>query len=190
MPLAEKWNAEYRFSEGRGASRWKQILKNHFVHLTQFGSHDPGQEKKQWRRDLEIAAKFTVDEICPDWRTNSADLATYKAIMKEAARKNSPRQHWLREKAYAWLKSLPRWSPGHTIQVEQESLHPGHAIAVAHEIFLRSAGKFQKFVKHLRGRGKGNEAIGKLIDAHCKLARHNNIDNLPGDGIAHQVFDI
>ena len=63
QPLPKKCNADYRFSEGRGTSKWTQILKNHFVNLTQLDSHDPGQAKKQWKRDLKTAAQLMVNKL-------------------------------------------------------------------------------------------------------------------------------
>lgn len=153
------------------------MFKNHFIHLTQFA---PGRDKKQWKRDLVIAATRTVKDICPD-------RATKNLIQKETERTASPRQLWLRETACNWLKCL-KWFDGHKIRIEQEELHPGHAIEVAHQIFLDSAGSFENFVKHLRR--SRNQTVHKLVCAYEELRelRERIFDDFIDIEMARQVF--
>lgn len=191
--LAAKWNAGFRGSSGtKGTSVWKQILKNHFVQLTQFDSQRSGQEKGdlkkgKWKWDLKTAATRTINEICPLWQNNSTHRAIYNLILQEADKEMSPRKRWLEEKAYAWLKNLPTWSDNSKIQIEQESLHPGHAISVAYYIFLGSPYNFATFVKYLRTRH--NETIEKLISAHDAQAAHHYQTLRQHQPIAREVFD-
>ena len=134
-----------------------QSLKDNFLQLTRFTSDDPGKRKRQWREDLTAAADQTVLEMCPDWANNPRDRAIFDLIEKTKQRKKSPRQEWLREKAYAWLKWLPP-------ELQQQDWYPGHAIQVAHHLFLSGSGKFDVFLKHLRQRN--NLKIIFLIRSH------------------------
>lgn len=157
--IAIKWNDEIRPSKTRTAGHeWKQLLKNKFVFLTQFESTEPSKQKKKWREDLVRAAKETVAEICPDWASEPADHAAYDLIMKEINKTKNPRQAWLSEKAYAWLKCPPP-------EIERMSWYPGHAIQVAHQLFLNGGGKFASFMKYLEK--QKNPAIKDLIQAHA-----------------------
>ena len=122
-----------------------QLLKKFFLYLTRFGCDDPDKRKKHWREDLATAADQAVLQICPNWATNTRDRAIFNLIEKAKQRKQSPRQEWLREKAYAWLKWLPP-------ELQQPAWYPGHAIQVAHHLFLSGSGKFHVFLKHLRQR--------------------------------------
>ena len=190
LPSAVKWNAEYHSSTSkatselkqtcssrtRGASsKWKQTLKNHFVQSSRFDSLDSDQGKNTWKQHLKTAAERTIDDICPLWRSDDTHRATRALIMKESNRRSSPRKRWLEEKAHAWLKCLPTWPEGSEIQIEHHSLHPGHAISVAHHIFLGSRYNLSQFIKDLRKKGN----IKKLISAH---------DDYFGDESGRQVF--
>ena len=151
------WNPGLSGSGVRGTAEWMQSLKDNFLQLTRFTSDDPGKRKRQWREDLTAAADQTVLEMCPDWATNLRDRAIFDLIEKTKQRKKSPRQEWLREKAYAWLKWLPP-------ELQQQDWYPGHAIQVAHHLFLSGSGKFDVFLKHLRQRN--NLKIIFLIRSH------------------------
>ena len=109
LPSVVTWNEEFRFSEGRGTAVWKQVLKNKFVHLTQFASRNPRQ-RKQWTKELVTAANLAVEKICPDWQTEEKDRAIrnliYKTIQTAIKKKKSPRADWLKEKACAWLQYI------------------------------------------------------------------------------------
>ena len=52
---AAKWNLAYRGSGTTGpCSKSRQIPQKHFVQLTQFDSHDSGQEENKWKQHLEM----------------------------------------------------------------------------------------------------------------------------------------
>ena len=142
LPSVKEWVITYRRYGIRGAkTEWKQILKNKFVLLTLFG--DLGSRRKHWRADLEKAADQTIEETCPGWKVDARDKSTYHKIQNEKLRKKSPRQDWLKEKAYSWLKVLKP-------KPEMSSWYPHHAIQVAHQIFLSRGGKLQSFVNYLK----------------------------------------
>ena len=142
LPSVREWVIKYRRYGIRGAkTEWKQILKNKFVLLTLFGPSR--QQRKHWRSDLEKSADQTIAEMCPDWKFDIRDRDTYDKIQKEKLRKKSPRQDWLKEKAYSWLKVLKP-------EPHMLTWYPHHAIQVAHQIFLSRGGKLQSFVNYLK----------------------------------------
>ena len=142
-PIVIKWNSEFHCSGVRGATEWKQLLKNNFVYLTQFASDHPGTRKKWWKADLTTAATQAIAKMCPNWPTNPTERVTYNLILQAARKTSSPRQDWLREKAYTWLKCLPP-------ELQTSIWYPDHAIEVAHQLFLNGSGKFHSFMKHLK----------------------------------------
>ena len=101
--------------------------------LTQFSTS--GSRRKCWREDLEEAAQQTILDFGPDF-------AKWIQLELDKKLKKSPRQDWLQEKAYMWLKSLH--SDG-----QKYAWYPHHAIEVAHKLFLSDTGKFDTFVKYL-----------------------------------------
>ena len=153
LPKVIQWNADFRRSSGRGTQPWKQTLKNKFVHETQLATNEPHKQKKKWKKDLQKAVDETIAETCPNWKTEKADLKLYNKIRKVTERR-SPRQDWLQEKAYAWLKS-PHGR-------EMLRRYPGYEIQIAHEIFLRGAGELCSFIKYLRKR-KQSTYLKQLI---------------------------
>ena len=141
--------------------KWKQVLKNKFVYLTQFSNQ--GCRQQFWKIDLEKAAQQTVKETCPQWKvgSNHADRATYDKIQEELAKlsRRNPRQDWLFEKAYCWLKSS---SP----EMRNAVWYPQQAIQVAHALFV-STGKFVSFKKYLNHKSRRRQSpIDKLLEAY------------------------
>jgi len=127
------------------------------VHKTKLATNDPYKQKRKWRKDLQQAVNETICEICPNWKTEQADLKLCNKIQKETERKRSPRQDWLQEKAYAWLKS------SHKCNMLRD--YPRNEIKIAHEIFLCGAGDIRSFVKYLKNR-KQSPYLKQLINAH------------------------
>ena len=167
-PFVSDWSNKYCGTEQkRGAREYKQLLKNKFVHLTQF-CPNPHERKRRWRHDLETAAEETANELCPNRGSNAEHLAIYRSIQTslDKAMKTNPRQKWLYEKACAWLQLLAPEDQNSQIKVEGEVFYPRHAIKIAHHIFLRCAGKFESFMKYLDKRRKHNKTIDQLIEAH------------------------
>ena len=163
-PSVIEWNKNFsKGPNGRGATEWKQSMKNNFVHLTQLDTNNPAIQKNKWREDLATAAAQTVDKLCQDWETNKAHKGIYESIQREKKRKGSPRCPWLREKAHAWLQSVPP-------EAREESWYPKHAIQVAHQIFLNRSGIkecFKAFVGYLDKRTAGKETlIADLLKKH------------------------
>ena len=144
----------------RGQDIWKQSFKINFVLLTQFS--DPGRRRKLWKEDLNTAATLTAARICPNWQSDFTEKTTYNCIqgLKIKKMNKSPRQDWLQEKAYLWLKSLHLNTP-------KPVWYPHHAIEVAHKVFLSDAGKFPTWMKYLSLPGRRRqEPIDHLINAH------------------------
>ena len=139
----------------KGTVPWKQELKNTFVFLTRF--KDPGQRRKHWKEDLLRAAHQTVDAICPNWRVDSKDRTTYNLIHKLAQRPTSPRQDWLCEKAYMWLKWLALQPP------QNVPWSPVLAVQVAYELFLSGPSKIESFVRFLEK--KNQPHINEFLQA-------------------------
>ena len=152
-----KWNAELSCDRVGRAKEWKQLLKNNFVHFTQFAIADPSKQKQQWRQDLMKAATQTIAATCPEWAIKPADREKYDLILRETQRTTSPRQEWLRERARTWLLSMPP-------QLQMSTWYPNYAIPVAHQLFLGDSDKFQAFIEYLRRRK--NPIILHLIQAH------------------------
>ena len=142
--------------------KWKQLFKNNFVHLTQFAEKSTRQQS--WKKELSEAARLTVVETCPRWESDQTDRAIYNQIQNELTQKSkrSPRQGWLFEKAYGWLKSLE-------YSESKRVWYPHHAIRVAHELFLSDSGKFQSFMpafmKYLNHKSRRRK-IADIIHAY------------------------
>ena len=159
-------------------------LKNNFVHLTQLACDNPCRQKKKWKADLAKAFDKTVKELCPDWESNTKDRGLFDLIQKETEelKKRSPRQNWLQEKAYAWLKSL---SPAD----KKSTWYPELSIKIAYQIFLRGAGNFRSFVKYLEKRKQ--PAIMELIAANKRvsLAQSTGMDRALIDLLVSNEID-
>jgi 8-oxo-dGTP pyrophosphatase MutT (NUDIX family) len=153
LPGVIKWNAEFCHSSGRGTRQWKQKLKNKFVQKTQLDAIEPYRRKKKWRKDMQEAVEETIGEICPNWKINKDEFKLRERILGET-KKRSPRQDWLQEKAYAWLKS----SHGR----ETLGCYPGNEIKIAYSIFLKGSGQFCSFMNFLRKR-KQSKYLKQLI---------------------------
>ena len=140
-----------------GSETWKQFFKKRFVFLTQFS--DPGRRKALWKDDLKSAAWQTVAKKSPKWQLDKTDACMYQCI-QQAMNKHmdkSPRQDWLQQKAYLWLKLL------HILKCT-EIWYPHHAIEVAHRLFL-SDSKLQTWKNYLSNpTRKRQEPIGKLLN--------------------------
>ena len=152
-------------SNVRTGKEWDQILRNRFVCLTQFTNQ--GGREQFWQTDLKEAAQQTVAKICPNWQTgNDSDRAIYAKIqakvMKLIESKKSPRQDWLFQTAYFWLRSLDG-------QTQNFFWYPQQAIPMARAIFT-SSGKFQSFMNYMKRR---QPPINQLIEA-CE-----SINSLP-----------
>ena len=154
-----KWNAEFTPSGVRGTVKWKKILKNNFVYETRL--QDPWQQRKDWKADISIAVNKTVTKLCPNRVSDDKERAMYNSILGfENRMKTSPRQGWLSQKAYAWLK----WSTLHPPQ--NAPWYPAFAILVSYELFLSGGpGKFESFMNILKKK-TNQPQIKQLIIAH------------------------
>ena len=156
------WTGEVKKSE------WKQSLKKKFDHITQFARHDSHQRKSKWKEDLIEASRQVVEEVCPKWQVEESHRKIHDKIQAEVQKgmETCPRRDWLYEKACAWLQSLASEVKKSKMHVAQQVFDPGYTIKIAYHIFLRGAGNFEPFVKYLERRGRNNETIKQLIQAH------------------------
>ena len=151
----------------RTGKEWKQILRNRFVYLTQFTNQ--GGRNQFWQKDLHKAAQQTVTQICPDWQnSNDSDRATHTEIQDRVKKliesKKSPRQDWLFQTAYFWLKSLDA-------ETQNSIWYPQQAIPMAHAIFA-SSGKFRSFMNYMkRDLRRRQPPINQLIEAYESINR-------------------
>ena len=148
-------------SNVRTGIEWKQILRNRFVYLTQFA--EQCGRNQFWQIDLERAADQTILETCRNWKSDVKDRAKYTEIKEKLkkliASKKSPRQDWLFQIAYFWLKSLGN-------EIKNAVWYPEHAILVAHAIFA-SSGKFKSFLNYVKRDARRRQpVISMLIRAH------------------------
>ena len=164
MPSVVQWNDEFTTPSGvRGTKKWTQYLKNTFVYLNRL--KDPWEQQNDWKHDMSIAANETVASFCPNWMSNSKHRDMYNSINAwingfTNGTKSNPRQIWLSQKAYAWLKWLTLQHPQNT------TWYPALAIQVAYELFLSGgSGKFESFMNYLKKK-KNQPKIEQLIIAH------------------------
>ena len=160
-------------SDVRTGKKWKQILRKNFVFLTQFTNK--GGRQQHWQIDLGTAIEVTMQLVCPNWQTDSNHNKIYIEIQDKVNKmlqtKKSPRQDWLFQTAYFWLKSLNTGS-------QRFVWYPQQAIPVAHAVFA-SSGKFESFMNYMK-RPARRPHIKQLIEA-CE-----SIDSLPV-GISYHV---
>ena len=159
--LVIKWIHEPRpYCKG---PEWKQVLKNVFVILNQFDS----QNRQHWTVDIERAAKQATDQCWRKWQHDKVDTNLAKIAAEVVKlKKKSPKQDWLVEKAYCWLKSLPR----EILKVQDAGWYPQHAIEVAHRLFV-SSGKFVTFMNYLKQPNRRRQdPIDMLIEARIPIA--------------------
>ena len=150
----------------RAGKKWNQILRKNFVYLTQF-THLGGRQQ-YWQTDLKTAVEKTIQQVCPNWTIDSNHHNIYLEIqeklnkMLEAGK--SPRQDWLFQAAYFWLKSLNTGS-------QHLDWYPHQAIPVAHAIFA-SSGKFKSFLNYMkRDARRWQPPINQLIAAYESICR-------------------
>ena len=173
------WNfSSYKSLGVRGTSGWKQQLKNNFAFFMRFQDSDVTQGS--WKQHLQAAANRTIEEMCPDWKSDSAKRAMYESIKKIVLRKRCPTSGWLVEKAYAWLKWLSQ-------KPDRPQWYSIHAIAVAYELFLSgSGGRFSTLLNYLKGK---HPAIDKLLQAHesnvASCRNSNAVDHSASSGCLH-----
>ena len=169
LPSVVKWNDEFTTPAGEKGTgtKWKQYLKNKFVYLTRL--KDPWQRPGDWDRDISIAVNETVASLCPNWKSNSKDRDMYNSINTFVhGIRTSPRQRWLKEKAYAWLKCFTPQN------LRNKTWYPARAIRVAYELFLSGgSGKFESFMNYLKKNGKNHPKIQQLIVAHGSCALYD-----------------
>ena len=80
--------------------------------------------------------------------------------------KRNPRQEWLFEKAYCWLKS--------SNMDRNAAWYPHHAIRVAYTLFV-SSGKFESFEKYLKHPSRRKQPpIDILFEAYKPVAKKSS----------------